>query len=83
MADIAKIPSNRSNAHIDLLMADSPLIPQAIAGGILETFGTSDAQSWCVLPSVLLLTHDSQMVANLQVCDDEENRANFDHCGRS
>src|SRR5262245_26903415 len=42
-ADIAKLISNKSNPHIDLLMADSPLIPQAIAAGILETFGASDA----------------------------------------
>ncbi|MBT1516678.1 extracellular solute-binding protein [Bradyrhizobium sp. SRL28] len=42
-ADIAKLLSNKSNPHIDLLMADSPLIPQAIAGGILETFVASDA----------------------------------------
>ncbi|QPF90756.1 extracellular solute-binding protein [Bradyrhizobium commune] len=44
-ADIAKLLSNKSSPHIDLLMADSPLIPQAIAGGILETFGTSDASN--------------------------------------
>ncbi|MBR0857754.1 extracellular solute-binding protein [Bradyrhizobium liaoningense] len=42
-ADIAKLLSNKSNSHIDLLMADSPLIPQCIAGGILESFGVSDA----------------------------------------
>lgn len=42
-ADIAKLLSNKNNPHIDLLMSDSPLIPQCIAGEILESFGTSDA----------------------------------------
>ncbi|UPJ63720.1 extracellular solute-binding protein [Bradyrhizobium sp. 191] len=42
-ADIAKLLSNKSNPHIDLLMADSPLIPQCIRGDILESFGASDA----------------------------------------
>lgn len=42
-ADLAKLISNKSNPHIDLFMADSPFMPQAIAGGVLESFGTSDA----------------------------------------
>lgn len=41
-ADIAKLISNRGNPHIDLFMADSPLMPQAIAGGVLDSFGVSD-----------------------------------------
>lgn len=42
-ADLAKLISNKGNPHIDLFMVDSPLMPQAIAGGILESFGASDA----------------------------------------
>lgn len=42
-ADLAKLISNKGNPHIDLFMADSPLMPQAIAGGILESFSASDA----------------------------------------
>ena len=33
--------------------------------------------------SVPLLTHDSQIGANLRVCGDEEDRADFDRRGRS
>lgn len=44
-ADLAKLISNKSNPHIDLFMADSPLMPQAIAGGVLESFGASDASN--------------------------------------
>ncbi|MET4234582.1 putative spermidine/putrescine transport system substrate-binding protein [Bradyrhizobium sp. LA6.10] len=44
-ADLAKLISNKGNPHIDLFMADSPLMPQAIAGGILESFSTSDASN--------------------------------------
>ncbi|MCK1565556.1 extracellular solute-binding protein [Bradyrhizobium sp. 173] len=44
-ADIAKLISNRGNPHIDLLMADSALMPQAIAGGVLDRFGISDASN--------------------------------------
>lgn len=42
-ADLAKLISNKGNPHIDLFMADSPLMPQAIAGGILETVAAADA----------------------------------------
>lgn len=42
-ADIAKLLSNKGNPHIDLLMADSPLMPQAIAGGVLQTLDASEA----------------------------------------
>ncbi|MCP3380360.1 extracellular solute-binding protein [Bradyrhizobium sp. CCGUVB4N] len=42
-ADIAKLISNKNNPHLDMFMADSPLMPQAIAGDILESFSASDA----------------------------------------
>ncbi|UFW71411.1 extracellular solute-binding protein [Bradyrhizobium sp. WU425] len=41
--DLAKLISSKANPHIDLFMADSPLMPQAIAGDVLESFGPSDA----------------------------------------
>lgn len=44
-ADIAKLVANGGNPHIDMLMADSPLIPQAMAAGVLESFTASDARN--------------------------------------